>query len=182
MSTPFADPADLSPTDEDMVSYASALIRVACDWVIYPAVDATENVEIFIGRCPSSWGPRKLYLSTLKLNSVTSATLPDGTVLGPDDLEFDPIGWVRRADGQRWPSWGTVAFVYNHGYADVPDAIKAVTVSVSKRMPASFSVWTHRKMGTAVVQMAPGVSVVPGSFNVAEQLVLEQYRLPLTRA
>lgn len=187
MTTPFAVSADLTPTNDDLVDYASALIRLSCEWHIFPEVSATENVDIIggdrhLGFAPKTSGPRKLYLRTLQLVSVESATLPDGTQLTADQLTSDPVGWVRRADGMGWPSCGTVQFAYTHGYDAVTSEIKAVTVSIAKRMPASFSVWTHRKMGTAVVQMAPTISIPPGSFTVAEELVLERYRIPVTRA
>lgn len=176
MNQPFAVSADLTPSDDDLIDYATALVRLSCEWHIYPVESATLGVDIY-GACP-----RRLYLPTLQLVTVTSVTLPDGTTLSSGDVTFDPVGWVQRADGQRWPWCGRVTFAVTHGYAAVPPAIQAATVSIAKRMPAALSVWTHRKMGTAVVQMAPTVSVPPGSFTVAEELVLERFRLPVTRA
>lgn len=176
MSLPFAEPADLSPDDQDLIDYATAMVRLSCEWHIYPVVSATLGVDIY-GVCP-----RRLYLPTLQLVSVVSVTLPDGTVLSPGDVSFDPVGWVERADRQRWPSCGRVRFAVTHGYAVIPAAVMAVTVSIAKRMPAALSVWTHRKMGTTVVQMSPTVSIPAGAFTVAEELVLERFRLPVTRA
>lgn len=184
MALPFAKPTDLVPSDDDLIDYATALIRLSCEWHIYPVESATFGVDIY-GVCPrpSFFGRSgRLYLPTLQLVSVTSATLPDGAVLVTDQLSFDPAGWVERVDGQPWPSFGRVQFAVTHGYGEVPPAVKAATVSIAKRMPAALSVWTHRKMGTAVVQMAPTVSIPPGAFTVAEDLVLERFRLPVTRA
>jgi hypothetical protein len=188
MTRPFAYPDDLSPTDDDLIDYATALIRLSCEWHIFPVVSATLSVDIRVARSNRAGfvsdhcGPHRLYLRTLQIVSVASATLPDGTVLAADQLVFDPVGWVGRADGLRWPSTGTVQFAVTHGYADVPPAIKAATVSITKRLPASMSVWTRRKMGTALLEISPRVGIAPGSFNVAEELVLERYRLPVTRA
>lgn len=188
MTTPFALVDDLTPSDDDLIDYATALIRMACEWHIYPSLTATQRVDICApllhaeGDVSDSCGPERLYLWTLQLTAVQSAALPDGTVLTTEDLLTDPVGWVERADGLRWPSTGTVVFDFTHGYSLVPPEIKAVAVSITKRMPASMAVWTSRKMGTAVLEMAPRVSIPPGSFSVAEGLVLERYRIPGTRA
>lgn len=188
MTTPFLVDGDLTPSTDDLIAYATALVQVSCEWHIFPSVDATQNVDVINGRpfCPGSisdtCGPKRLYLWTLQLTAVASATLPDGTEFTADDLVFDSVGWVERADGLGWPSAGTIVFAFTHGYDTLPPAVKAVTVSIAKRLPSSMTLWTNRKLGTATLGVAPRIGLPPGSFSVAEDLVLQRYRLPMTRA
>ncbi len=129
----FATPAELQffigadvPTDRAwmMLTLASGAI-VATAGVPIAQIDDDE-VTIDGNGAPS------VLLPSWPVTDVTDVKVA-GEALAADDYSWSRAGELRRTHG-RWPArLRAIEVTYTHGYAEVPDEIKAVTLQVAAR-------------------------------------------------
>jgi len=173
MTEPFATPGDLVLTDVSEIAYASAWIRAYCGWHIYPNQEDTLVLDTF--------GGQLLLLPTLHMTALGAVVLTaDTSTVAPATLSWSQTGAIayRPAPGvfpiavPCWPiGLRTTQVTFTHGYAEVPDAIKAVAVGVAKRLPAGFTNVSQEQAGL-VTRSYGGINFTP-----AEQSVLNRYRI-----
>lgn len=110
-------PADSQPTDRaaQAVAGASAAIREACGWHIYPVV--TGLTYAATGTCT--------VVLPAPVAVLTSVTV-DGVALGTDSYTLDAAAGLVML--RRPPVWrcGDVVVTYSAGYAVVPEAVRDV--------------------------------------------------------
>ena len=94
---------------------ASGAIRAACGWSVSQET-VSGTVSWASGSC--------VFLPTLYLTAVSMSVGATALVAGTD-FTWSTNGLLRRAAFGRF-SLDTVAITYTHGYATIPDAVKAV--------------------------------------------------------
>lgn len=105
------------------LNVASSTIRSFCGWSISQET-VTETRD--------GTGAKSLWLPTLRLTAVASV-VADGRTLTPTvDYDWTSFGkLIRHGCWPRTPR--SVALVYTHGYATVPDVVKGVCLSLAAR-------------------------------------------------
>jgi hypothetical protein len=183
VTTALIQPGDLIVGDSDQVAYATAWIRAYCGWVVAPAETITRTLDASAGRL--------LLLPTMHLTAVGDvvvhvrdrAPLPVTTdvTLDPALLTFSASGSLRRSDAD-WPDeLSAVTVTFTHGYATVPDDLKAVAVAIARRLPAQLASVTAEAAGGVSRQyggLLSGQASLSASFTAVEQMVLDRYRIP----
>lgn len=172
MSQPLCDTADLALTGDAQVTYASAWVRAYCGWHIYPSQDDTVTVN--------TAGGQLLLLPTLYMTALGPVILTaDSSTVDPTTLSWSQNGSVAYKPCQDvWPQpcWpvglSTVTVTFTHGYDEVPDAIKAVTVAIAKRMLSQLSGVQSEQAGMVLRTYADADVLSP-----AESAALNRYRL-----
>lgn len=167
--------SDLSgyPVDEATIAatLASATVRNYCQWHISPS--ATDTLVL------DGNGSTLLPLPTLYLTALELAEVDDVDVLA--DLEWSERGILRRAAG--WPvKFRAVRVRIVHGYADVPDDVKAVAISAATRQLVNpEQVRSEAILGYSVTHTIPGTGEAMAlALNRPERAILDRYRLPPT--
>ena len=179
MTTPTPEPlpplADSLVIDDDTaLAYASAWVRAYCGWHIAPSIDDTVTLD--------TYGGRYLLLPTLHLTELGDVTLtdPDAIVVEPDHLTWSQVGLVALTCGT-WPDGlATVTVDMTHGYDSAPDALAAVVVAVTKRLPAQFANVTAETAGGVSRQyggLLAGQASLSAAFTAVELMVLDRYKL-----
>lgn len=166
----------------DQLAYASAWVRAYCGWHITPSLSETTILD--------TNGGTVLVLPTLHMtglgavvysDTVSTAVPPVATVVPPVNLTWSEKGLVSLNNFGSWPAGlRTVTVSYTHGYAEVPDAVRAVTVAVAKRIPALMDSVTAGAVGGVSWQyggMLAGQAALSSSFTAVEAMVLDRYRV-----
>jgi hypothetical protein len=109
-------------TAQQSLDLASAAIRAVCGWHIYPSQSDTATLDTEL------WSS-DLFLPSRFVTAVGSVT-EDGALVPAASYAWSPSGRIYRQFirwGGRRP-WlpGRVVVAFTHGYATVPDAVKAV--------------------------------------------------------
>lgn len=169
-----ASPAELSvwlQREVDQASAAQALnaasaaIRGACGWSI--TEETVTGLVVDGYRC-------EVFLPTRRLTAVSAVTDYE-TVLAPSAYEWASHGRLRKASG----TWGkTVTVSFTHGYAAVPDAVRAACLSVAARAvenPQGLRSWRlgdeSETYASTAVDLGPQVTLV-------ESALLGPYMIP----
>lgn len=170
---PLAD--DLVVDEVDQLAYASAFVRAYCGWHITPSLTEATTLD--------TNGGTVLLLPTLHLTGLGAVTYTDqaATVVPPANLTWSEKGLVSLEKFGSWPvGLSTVTVSFTHGYDVVPDAVRAVTVALAKRIPAQMDSVTAGTVGGVSWQyggMLAGQAALSASFTAIEAMVLDRYRL-----
>lgn len=150
-----------------VVQLASGAVRAYCGWNLSLA---TETLQV------AGSGTIVLTLPTLNLITVT-AIVVDGT-----DLALDPltVSWTRRGQLLRmagWPHMATVDVTCEHGYAEIPDVVKLVTLELAGR--ALNNPEGLRRVTVGAVTREWGGSAAAGGAALSEldQRLLDRYSI-----
>lgn len=138
MTEPLIDATDLVLTDDVQTELASARVRAYCRWHIYPSRTETLTLD--------GPGGRLLLLPSLYVTAVASIS-DSGTLVDAADYDWSQAGMVQRQTGWWSCRYRALAVTFTHGYDDVPDAVRDVTISVAKRLPAAMSGVTQEQVG-----------------------------------
>lgn len=156
MAAPLATLADLEahlgrPVDpavgDAALTNASGLVRAWCGWVV--------SRELAVTFITQGTGSPLLSLPTLHLAAVASVTV-EGVDLPPDPFDPEGYDWYREGQLLRttgWPTWPrSVKVVADHGWDPVPDAVRAVTVTVAGRQVDNPGNVRQEAVGTVIRQ------------------------------
>jgi hypothetical protein len=114
-------------TAELALQAASGIVRDHCRW------DIAEETATFV---VDGSGTPILSLPTLRLTDVAEVRL-DGVVLDPADCTWSANGLIRRI-GLVWPRrFRCVEVDVTHGWAPIPDGIRAVVLTLASRFYAN---------------------------------------------
>ena len=103
---------------------ALATVRAYCGWHVSPSQAETVSVWSADGRT--------IVLETLNLTAVTSIT-QDAALVPVASYTFDANGVIRAATGAIFGRSTKLTVVFTHGYADLPDDVKGVALSLAQR-------------------------------------------------
>jgi hypothetical protein len=106
------------------IAGASGIVRAHCGWYISRQDDVIWRL--------SGTNTRVLNLPTLYLAGVTSVTL-DGIPL--TDFRWAQRGQLYRSD--IWPDFRQIEVTATHGYTDIPDVVRVVTLAYAARQIAN---------------------------------------------
>lgn len=168
MAAPSLLPAVNADRNIDYLSAAEAAVRAYCGWHISPVI--AESVVL------DGTGARTLFVKTLRLVSITAATV-DGTVVDPLTLEWSEAGFVRAAGV--WPDkFRSVSLSITHGFDTVPDVVEIVRAIAARAASAPTGVVREQAgaVSVSLSQVAPGVS---GGVVLMdhERRMLDRYRI-----
>lgn len=113
----------LTPTPDDRLLQAEALVRAFCDWHIAPV----RAQALVVKKGP---GSAVLVLPSLQIATLTSVT-DDGTVIDPADFQDYTDGLLTHPTGC-W-STGRIEVVVTHGFETPPPDVTAVVQAVAQR-------------------------------------------------
>lgn len=161
---PLADSESLAD-EATRLEYASGMVREYCGWHIFPTI--TEVITM------DTYGGPVLILPTLHLTGLV-VTYTDPVAVAPGALSWSQQGLVA-LDSGCWPTGlSTVTASMTHGYPIVPDAVRAVTVAMARRMPAQMANVTLETVGGVTRQYDTAAA---GSFTNLETVILDRYKL-----
>jgi len=153
---------------ETMLAAISGAIRGYCGWSISREVVEEEEFD--------TWGTLLFNLPTLLLVSVELLTLEDVDLVENTDYMWSKRGSIRRMGCLWWPfKYRCLVASYTHGYETVPPEIKALCVSVSKRLDIATAGVLQKSVGGISLQFGDRNSTV--TLTDAEQGVLDPYVL-----
>lgn len=171
----------ISPTDErsqPLLDGATKAIQRLAGWNIAPAEDLTLTLD---------GGGAVLYLPSLQVNSITSVTV-DGAVVTPENFEWSRVtGNVRRKPTRRsepawpWPEvWGGIVVVFNSGYADIPEDLKAIVLQVVSLAMSSPTGATREQAGQVAMSWGTTAPGVAGGLSLLQRDLdlIASYRIP----
>lgn len=154
-----------------LLEFASAVVRDYCGWSV---TAETARTWVLPGRAG-----RILLAPTLRLRSVTSCVVA-GQVLGVDDFDWGEDGVLERAAGWAAGRRGVV-LVADHGFDEVPDAVRAATVNVAHRAYLSPpGVLSQGLQGQTDMYARVGGGEAAGGISLSsiERALLAPYRIP----
>lgn len=160
---------------DQMLEAASALVRNACRWHVWPIVTETVTLD----------GPGRdmLSLPSLKVTAVTSVTETQrgkgATVatVDVDDLEWSAAGLVWRHDRRCWTSRARgVTVTFSHGWEAPPPEITQTVLAVAGRSRANPLRLTQMSVGQRSESYGGGNPGAPGGLLMDELDTLAPYR------
>lgn len=118
------------------------------------------------------FGRRLLSLPELPVRNVDSVTL-GGTLLDPAEYTWDEFGLLRRPGMATWGTTEAVVVVNDHGYVEIPEPLRAVTIQAAGRAYSNPGGILQEGIGSYQVTYAKvsSVELLPG-----EMRVLDTYR------
>lgn len=119
---------------------------------------------------PVAVGDHTIQLPQRPVTAVASVTLPDTGLLDPGDWEWSGVSSVIQL-GLYEP---TATVEYTAGYAEVPDAVKAVALAVAARIYQNPADARTEQIDDYSVTYAAGSG---GGLNAVELRILSRYRL-----
>jgi hypothetical protein len=121
----YQDLVDYQAKDpQQALDAALAAVRSYCGWHIAPSVTATADVW--------SHDCRSVFVETLNLTAVTTVT-QDAVVVDPTTYTFESYGLIRRSACHWFSGRTRVTVAFTHGYAELPDDVKGVVLSLAQR-------------------------------------------------
>lgn len=124
-------------------------------------------------------GNRVLLLPELPVVGVSAVSVA-GTALVAGDWKLTDAGILWRADGTSWGTGvGLVAVTYSHGYAVIPDDIRAVVLAAAGRGLSNPTGATREQIGNySIAYPAAATNLGATVFlTETEQRALDRYRL-----
>lgn len=162
---------DLTPTEDDRLLQAEAVVRSYCRWHIAPS--RTETLTL------RAEGMTSVMLPSLYVTEIASIT-DDGTdlVLSTDYRWYED-GIIDRVDAY-WGS-GDVVVVYTHGYSLPPDDVAGVVQAIAQRAVDNPRSLTRETKGpfTDVYSQTGANQSLALALLPEEKTILSPYRLPL---
>jgi hypothetical protein len=178
----------LTPTEDDRLAQAEAMVRSYCGWHIAPNRDDTLTLD--------GDGGTVLVLPSLNVTEVLSVTV-QGIVLDPTDYAWSQAGFITRvpsyanswntgytswSDGEwsgGWYWWWpdaprSIVVELTHGYDPVPPEVSAVVQAIAGRLVDNPTGLEQQTVGPFTEKYG-GAGSALGS---AELGVLSRYRLP----
>jgi hypothetical protein len=153
-------------TAETALAAASGLVRHYCRWPI--SAESTTFVQ-------DGNGAQLLSLPTLRLNAVTAVRV-GGVLLDPGQYEWSRGGQLYR-NGAYWPArFRSVEADVEHGYAEVPDEVRAVVLALTTRYYVNPDGLRSKSVGA--VSRTFGDAAAAGDLTRLEMSLIAGYRLP----
>lgn len=113
----------LTPTDEDRLEQAEALVRAYCGWHIAPSREDTVTIRVL--------GGERVFLPSMHVTAVDSVSEAGVALTVDTEYTWDtPSGVLRRT---YWAYDELVEVAFTHGYEDVPADVTAVVQAVAQR-------------------------------------------------
>lgn len=155
------------PETSRLLSAALISARRYCGWHVTPVKDADEIVL-------DGPGGSLLRLPTLRLVTLVSV-VEDGVTLSLDDLEWSPIGLVRKKTGAPWScKFGAITVKMDHGFDDLGDWDSAVLSFIDRMSKAPDG---GQPIRVGPFEWAEERIAAGSAFSMVELAILELYRL-----
>lgn len=160
---------------DQMLLAASALVRSACRWHVWPVVTETLTLD----------GPGRdlLSLPTLKVTALTSVTETlrgkgqSPATVDLDDVEWSASGLVWRHDRSCWTSRARgITVSFSHGWSVPPDEIVQTVLAVAGRARANPLRLTQMSVGQRSESYGGASPGAPGGLLLDELATLAPYR------
>ena len=148
-------------------------------------------------------GSNLLLLPQIPVTALTSVVVDGETLVQGDDYRWDPRGLLWRLDTKSW--WGTpvttsqwsyvgaliptgflkrvwmpastILVTYSHGYATIPDAIRAIVLEAAARVYGNPQALASESIGHYSVRYARGTRGPGGvTLSADEKLALDNFR------
>lgn len=175
----FASPTDLAAYlgatfDATTQAQAQAMLDQATaemkDYMNQTIVQATETVTL------DPCDRMTLVLPQFPVTAVSAVTVDGVALTLPGDIKWYSDGRLKRDNGNWSQSWGwkrqSVVVTYVHGYATIPDDLKAVCKARAARLMDNPTAVTTDSAGAVTTNYgtAPGEVFLPG-----EKAVMDNY-------
>lgn len=156
----------LTPTSNDRLEQAQALVRAYCGWHIAGYREDTLTL--------AGTGQRTLILPTLHLVEVL-AVVQDGSPVDATSYQASDAG-VLTHDGW-WGNRTEVTVTFVHGYQVVPPEVTAVVQSVAQRMTDNPGTPLVRKTRGPFTDQYASPDSGPSTLLDAERVALSRYKI-----
>lgn len=162
---------DLVVDEASQLAFASAWVRAYCGWHIAPSI--TESVTL------DTYGGTRIFLPTKHLTALGAVTLTaDGSVVDPSTLAMSRLGFISKT-GAAWPEgYSAVTVQFTHGYATVPEVVRAACVELAIQLPAQMTNVTAETVGGVSRQFGGKTTTAYDSVFRKLETALENYRIP----
>lgn len=168
----------LTPTEEDRLDQAEAMVRTYCGWHIAPSREETVVLD--------GPGSQVLLLPSLYVTAIASV-VEAGVELDPaNDYQWSRSGVVNRWYGATWPDAGTcghgwwtsqlrgIEVTMTHGYETVPVEVTGVVQAIASRLIDNPSGLQQQTVGP----FSETYSGAGSALGAAEEAILGKYLLP----